>query len=363
MLSPTRARVHLATSLALAALAAGCGDDATGGTVDAAVDGATVAPLVAPDEQWTWVQVDGMKCGNGSPTGVAVNLSSRSRDVVVFLNGGGACWDAQTCFVLRTAAGIDTDFGAAQFQQVASSVAASPLFQRAATAPFPDASYVFVPYCTGDVHAGHRVATYSTGGGPRDVHHVGQDNLDALWPRLIATRPDADALWVTGASAGGYGAMIQGPRARVAWPTALVHILSDSSHPVDPEPSRWAAMRAAWSVDIPADCADCARGLGAYPAHIRATAPAGSRWGLLMATRDQVIAGYMGFSAPALETATLAIRDAMAPGTNQGAFVINGTAHVLTSTSPLATTSSGTALSTWLRALATGAPGWQSVGP
>ena len=31
--------------------------------------------------------------------------------------------------------------------------------------------------------------------------------------------------------------MIEGPRARLAWPTATVHILSDSSHPVDPEPT------------------------------------------------------------------------------------------------------------------------------
>lgn len=271
--------LRIACSLTFAAAVLGCGDDGSA-NVDGGGDASAPAPLVAPSEQWTWLQVDGMKCGNGSPTGVAVNLTDRSRDVVVLLNGGGACWDAQTCFVLHTAASIDADFNATQFQQISATVAASPLFARDANAPFPNASFVFVPYCTGDVHGGDKVTTYATNSGPRDVHHVGQDNLDALWPRLRATRPDAGGLFVTGLSAGGYGAMIEGPRARLAWRTATVHVLSDSSHPVDPEPTRWAAMRGAWNVDIPADCPACANGLSGYPSYIRTTAPAGSRWDL-----------------------------------------------------------------------------------
>lgn len=363
MLPTPRARFDLTSSLVLAVVVAACGDDGGAIAVDAAADGEIGSPIVAPAEQWTWVPLEGMACGNGSGTGVGVNLTDRSRQVVVFLNGGGACWDAQTCFVLRTAAGIDTGFGAPDFTQIASSVAASPLFQRGATAPFPDASYVFVPYCTGDVHAGHQVTTYQTNSGPREVHHVGQDNLDALWPRLRATRPDADIVYVTGASAGGYGAMLQAPRARLAWPGPTVHVLSDSSHPVDPEAARWTAMKAAWNVDVPADCPACATGLSAYPAYLHATAPASSRWALLMNTRDQVIGSYMGFTGPQLETQTLAIRDAMAANAGQGAFVIDGTAHVLTSASPLPTTSNGTQLAAWLRDFAAGAPAWRTVGP
>lgn len=255
----------------------GCGDDGGGVEVDAGVDAPAVPPIEAPAEQWTWVPIEGMTCGNGSATGVAVNLTARSQDVVVVLNGGGACWDANTCFTLHTAANLETDFGATQFAQIQGAVAGFPLFSRGATAPFPDASYVFVPYCTGDVHVGHRVATYQTTGGMRTVHHVGQDNLDALWPRLQATRPQAGTLWVTGMSAGGYGAMVQGPRARAAWPGVTVHMLSDSSHPVDPEAARWAAMKAAWSIDIPAGCPGCANGLAAYPAYLRTIAPAGGR--------------------------------------------------------------------------------------
>ncbi len=39
--------------------------------------------------------------------------------------------------------------------------------------PFADASYVFVPYCTGDLHAGSRVAMYLVDGQPTKGHHFG----------------------------------------------------------------------------------------------------------------------------------------------------------------------------------------------
>ena len=349
---------------------AACGDDGGapaidardpdgGDPIDAAIDAASAAPIEAPAETWTWVPIAGMTCGNGSATGVGVNLTTRSDRVLVFLVGGGACWDNQTCFVLHTAANIDTDYGAAQFQQQLANLAAYRLFSRAAGAPFADASFVFVPYCTGDLHAGHQVTTYSGG----TVHHVGQDNLDALWPRLRATRPSADVVWLTGASAGGYGAMLQQGRARAAWPSARFHALSDSSQPVDPEASRWTAIRSAWSLDLPAGCAACGNGLGGWPGHLRATMPAGSRWALLMSTQDQVIAQYMGFTGPQLEAATLAIRDGMAPGTGQGAFVIAGTGHVLTTMPSVPTTAGGVSLATWIGDFASGAATWGSTGP
>lgn len=354
----TTAVVMLAT-LVLAA----CGDDG-GGTapIDAAEDAPVDAPDLPADETWRWVPVPGMTCGNGSPTGVGVNVTDRSDRVLVFLLGGGACWDAQTCFTLRTAANIDTDYGDAEFQQALAAVNMYRLFQRDAGNPFADASFVFVPYCTGDLHAGDRVADHVVDGAPRQVHHVGRRNLDVLWPLLRQNRPSADVVWLTGASAGGYGAMLQAERLRAAWPSARVHVLSDSSHPIDPEATRWAAMRAAWSLELPAGCAACANGFGGWPGHLRATMPAGSRWGLILTTRDQVIAQYMGFTGPQLDAATRAIRDGMAPGTGQAAFVWDSSAHVLTTISP-PPTAAGVNLGDWIRDFSTGAATWRSVGP
>ena len=74
--------------------------------------------------------------------------------LVLFLEGGGACWDELTCYSLQTAANITTGFGEPQLRKRMGSVSGG-LFDRAsATNPFKDASFVYVPYCTGDVHAG-----------------------------------------------------------------------------------------------------------------------------------------------------------------------------------------------------------------
>ncbi|MBK9032106.1 MAG: hypothetical protein IPL61_12435 [Myxococcales bacterium] len=321
-------------------------------------------PLIeAPLEQWTWVPIEGMRCGDGSATGVGVNLTRRSDRVLVFLNGGGACWDAQTCFELRTAASIDAPFGAAEFEAVRATLASYPLFGRAAGSPFQNVSFVFVPYCTGDLHAGHNTAPYTTTAGPRTVAHVGQDNLDALWPRLRDVRPGADRVWLTGASAGGYGAMLEVDRLRAAFSASRVDVLSDSSHPIDPEPARWDAMRAAWSLDLPGGCAACATGFGGWPAHLRATAPTGARWALLMNTRDQTIAAYFGVSQAELAARTLAIRDGMTVGSGQAAFVIDAASHVLTATSPAPQTTGGVGIAAWVRQFAIDDLAWASAGP
>jgi hypothetical protein len=74
--------------------------------------------------------------------------------------------------------------------------------------PFAGASFVFAPYCTGDVHIGNRDATYqapeSEGHAAHEVviHHRGAHNTAAvmLWTFSHFFRPES--LFVTGSSAG-----------------------------------------------------------------------------------------------------------------------------------------------------------------
>ncbi|HYG66030.1 MAG TPA: hypothetical protein VD838_00175, partial [Anaeromyxobacteraceae bacterium] len=75
-------------ALSLAGLACGDDDDETDGRL--------------PRGEWTFVAVEGAACADGTPTGVAVNPGPRD-DVLVFLDGGGACLDYLTCFELQTA--------------------------------------------------------------------------------------------------------------------------------------------------------------------------------------------------------------------------------------------------------------------
>ncbi len=173
-----------------------------------------------------------------------------------------------------------------------------------------------------------------------------------------------DRVLLAGLSAGGYGAMLEQDRLRAAWTLPSVDVLCDSSHPIDPVPARWDAMRLAWGLDVPIECAACATGFGGWPASPAAVPRRARAGALLMTTRDQTIASYFGVTQADLATRTLAIRDGMTAGTGQGAFVIDAASHVLTAATPPPTTSGGVqGLGDWVRQFAIPDPAWASVGP
>ncbi|HEY5926456.1 MAG TPA: pectin acetylesterase-family hydrolase [Kofleriaceae bacterium] len=347
-----RSLVFLISSLAL-----GCGGSSGTPGSDASTGDAS-PPIVAPPGTWTWIPIDGMTCADGSPTGIGVNLVDTSPDVMVFMAGGGACWDANTCFSLMSAVHITGGYGQTEFNSEIMGIGGAYILQRAAVNPFANASWIYVPYCTGDLHDGNNVATYGTA----QVHHVGRRNTSALMERLAATRPDATMVWMLGASAGGYGVSFDWDLARLAWPQAKVHVLADSSQLVAMEPTRWSAMQASWQLSFPPTCSTCTSDLGAMTAALRDTARPGERYGLLAYTRDQTIAQYFGLTMDQLQTATLAAQAAMSPTSGQAAYVLAGSGHVLLA-SPTAQTSGGVVLSTWIQQWATGDAAWANAGP
>src|SRR5690606_24401771 len=89
--------------------------------VDAGGDCASEpVPLDVPPGVWTWVPVDGMRCANGEPTGIGVNLApGGARRMLIYLIGGGACWDQRSCYRDGRAAFVEEGFGPAQFAQLA----------------------------------------------------------------------------------------------------------------------------------------------------------------------------------------------------------------------------------------------------
>jgi hypothetical protein len=336
----------------------GCGSSGGGGKpVDAASDGG--APIVAPANTWTWVPIEGMRCGDGSQTGIGVNLVDTTDRVAIYMQGGGACWDANTCFTLKTSVHIEGGYGQTEFNADIGSLSGSYLLQRTAMNPFKDASWIYVPYCTGDLHDGANVAMYDA---THTVHHVGRTNMAALVARVAATRPNADLVWLWGISAGGYGTAFDWDLVRAAWPQAQVPALADSSPLVTMDASLWPIMQAAWHMTFPTTCSGCTTDLGAMPAALRAAMPAGARYGLLANTRDQTISTYFNLTMDQLQTETLAEQAAMTASSGQAAYLLGGTSHVLLS-NPAAQTTGGVVLSTWFAQWATGDPAWANAGP
>src|SRR5689334_21969024 len=67
--------------------------------VELGVDGggtANAPVLSGPVGEWTWFDIPGAVCGYGQQTGIGVSVGTGS-EVMIYLEGGGLCWDEVTC--------------------------------------------------------------------------------------------------------------------------------------------------------------------------------------------------------------------------------------------------------------------------
>jgi len=323
------------------------------GAPDAGEPDAGPQPITAPNEQWTWVDVPGTACGNGSPTGLGVNLTTRSNDVIIYLQGGGACWSQLTCSI-----GIASDldgYGSAKF--ATDSIKGQAPFNRVnANNPFKDASFVFIPYCTGDVHIGSVVAPWGT-------HHKGASNIGAFLERLKPTFPNARRIWVTGTSAGGFGAQLNYHRFAAAFPNAEVHALADSAQMLNPaSPALLAEWVAAWDAKNPPGCTGCTMDFNLVPAWLSTTYP-NRRFALLGYSQDNVLAPFFGYQQPGFTAATTALLAGPYLGkANLKYFIVDPAqpSHVMLN-QLFTRTAGGVPLRDFARQFAFGEPGWASV--
>ena len=340
------------------------GEDAPSG------DGALplAAPITAPAGKWTWVDFPDSVCDDGTPTGIGIRPSATSDKLVVFFNGGGACWDYTTCAVLGTS--VHGPFGAAQFAALSGGNFAGTLFDDALLAnPFKGANAVFIPYCTGDLHAGDAVTTYMGAGGSKAISHKGHTNALAFLARIAATFKTPGQVVVTGSSAGGGGALFNLPDFRAYWPTTPMELIDDSL-PLFVGNAIPAAMRSAWfanwnlgKVTDPLCGAACRNDLSLFMSAL-AKRYAGDRMALLSSQQDQTIRSYFLLTADAFSAALGALTtDVLDPVTNFRLFSdVTGPSHTMLA-GPAPFTSHGVPLLTWLSQMTTGDASWVSVGP
>jgi hypothetical protein len=349
---------------------------------------------------WRWIPFDDTVCTTATarasggysfgtaPTGLAIDWGSpTSTDLVVFLQGGGACWDFASCGGLKSL-GVDKTastgpFGPAEFASKVYATYPNSWLRRAnLPAALAGATIVFVPYCTGDVHAGARVTTYTS---PRWLslpsvtwHHVGHANVLAFLQRLGATFPAPARVIVSGSSAGGFGALANYAAFRWYWPAARSYLVDDSGPPLigDAVP---AASRAAWyacwdlgvSLDpfCPGCQADLSRGLtalaGLYP---------DDRIAVVSHLQDAVIRAFYGtasgssFAAKSAATFEAELRQmgttVLDPATPNGKYFFTSsptpTGHAAL-VDPSTVTTPGTGLNAWLQAMLSDDPGWASA--
>lgn len=345
-------------SLALLLVLVGCGDD--GSTSPPTPDAPSTVSLDTPANTWTWVEIPGTTCANGSPAGFGINRSTVGPDLFVYFQGGGACWDGQTCFVQQTSINIEVTYTAEQFADDIG----NPTVNHADTVnPLSPATFVFVPYCTGDLHAGTQTQTYDVDGTPRTVAHVGAHNTQRFVDVLRAAFPEARTVWLAGSSAGGYGATFNHHRFVDAWANAEVHTLQDGSPFVQPQ-TTYSVWRTAWNIAFPPGCTACETQLPAVMDTLGAAYP-GSRFGLLHYDDDAVIKAYFGFAntAGSMVPATNALLDEQYDLPNTKAFVLAGQGHTMIGQAGTLMAPGGLRLADWIAQWATGDAAWTTIRP
>lgn len=320
-------------------------------------------PITAAAETWTYVHFPDAHCGNGTETGIGVNLEPGARTLVLFLQGGGACWEASACYVVKSASHVEDTVQSQVVLAEAQDPSLRPLFDRADAAnPLRGAHQVYMPYCTGDLHAGTHVQHYELLGQSRDLHHVGAQNQDAFLRRLVPTFSQVDRVILAGLSAGGYGTQLNAWRVQRAFgPGVRVDLLDDSGIPVAMESSRFGTAMAAWLLEWPPGCADCpTQGFPAllpWNAHLL---PAPSRQALLANRQDGTIALYFGLSGAEVQSGLDQLQAVAAA--NQRFYLLDGTAHVVLA-NPQQATSTGVVALDWLHQFELDGGTFSSAGP
>ena len=140
-------------------------------------------------------------------------------DVVLYFQGGGGCWNQDTC-----RSGSTFYKQRANFNEPVSYRNGIFDFDNPNN-PFAESTFIFAPSCTGDVYMGSEVSDY---GDDVVVHHNGFDNLISAVDFTIDYIPDAESVFVTGCSAGSVGSAIAIPFIIEAYPNAIVTQLGDS---------------------------------------------------------------------------------------------------------------------------------------
>ena len=354
-------------SLLLLAAAAGCGsgqgqddDDPIRPDADLlAPDANPATPLTAPDGVWTWVDLPGAVCANGSPASVAVNLQRGSDELLVYFEGGGGCFDANSCFELRSAARIDADITGAEKNNLVLGLSLAPMLARDDGAnPLRAASHAYVPYCTGDLHSGDATQVYTHEGIDHTVRHHGGVNAQLTIDALAATLPAIDRIWNMGSSAGGYGATLNHHRFAAAWPAAEVHLLADCApmlEPITNPLADYALWQSRWNMTLPPGCDGCETSFSAVIDAVAAGHPS-SRIGLLAYDEDAVIKAFFGYGALAAPLGDLI--DDHYEGTNRHAFVLSSDKHVMLGEYEAITQPGGPTLRAWVEAWAVGDASW-----
>lgn len=192
---------------------------------------------------------DGPICIAGTPYTAFTRPGEDLSKLLIFENGGGACWqDFYFCSILADDA-PPAPTGVFDLDNPGN--------------PFADHSIVYISYCDGSVHSGDNDVLDATFPFSPVRYHRGLRNQSAAMDLAKASFPNASKITVAGSSAGGVGVAGQAPfLARILWGNQAHLTVFNDAGPVAInlfDVGAIAARAEDWQLAqfYPASCADC----------------------------------------------------------------------------------------------------------
>jgi hypothetical protein len=171
---------------------------------------------------WTKIEPGGETiCSRGTPFVYFVHPGTVNR-LVVYFQGGGACWDSTTCSLGRIFKEATDD------RDNPTQAAKGILDLENPDNPFKDWVFVFIPYCTADIHWGNNTKTYESGDQDVVIQHKGFVNASAVLDWIQANFEQPEKIFVSGCSAGSYGSIIGAAHIHELYPDVPLYQLGDA---------------------------------------------------------------------------------------------------------------------------------------
>ncbi|XP_012551322.2 palmitoleoyl-protein carboxylesterase NOTUM [Bombyx mori] len=169
-----------------------------------------------------WLSNTTLTCNDGSPTGYYFRRGSNTEHWVVYLEGGGYCWDTASCRARwRRRPALMSSTRWPRVRRAPALLSA----ERTANPLWHASNHVLLPYCSSDMWSGTRTATHAVGGFSFTGRLIVEGVLEDLLRAGLSGR-----LMFVGSSAGGTGVMLHVDAARRALRSKRIKVaaVSDS---------------------------------------------------------------------------------------------------------------------------------------
>jgi hypothetical protein len=341
------------------------------------VDGGTDATVLSDVAGLSWkpVAVEGTLCRDGGGTGYAINVNPASRKLLIYLEGGGACFNKISCLQ-------NPNSWPANETSLMKSITRNWILSRGSdNSPFRDWNMVFIPYCSGDVHTGSNMSGYN--GEPQ----VGFQNYKKDLAHFIPQFPNLDLVVLAGVSAGGFGVAWNWMWTQDAFGSVPVIALNDSGPPLGPDflpecqQQKYHALWN-WGPGLHPSCTNCDVAAGKVVRPLLDTTlrtRTSTRMGLLSYDEDGTIKQFFSYGVdncvnwdaedvPAypfgkFPLGLAELRETWAPFPQAAMYVVNGGSHTFLNSDIASVKTGSISMLEWINKLITQSDGWSNVSP